>query len=234
MRDFSFCVLNNNLYQILAASYKHDYLDSIMSDYQEVTLDDVTSKIATGLNPRKNFVLGQGSNYYVTIKNMGDNRIYLDDKCDSIDDDALIKINKRSDLVVGDCLFSGIGTIGRVHLIDTPPTNWNISESVFTLRAATSVSPEFLYLLLLSDDMQGYANALASGSAQKGIRMADLKKYPLFLPNSERMAQLTSYWQPMIQEIKTNERENDQLSSISSSLLPKLLTGDLDVSKVEI
>lgn len=146
--------INNNLYQILAASYKHDYLDSIMTDYQEVTLDDITSKIATGLNPRKNFVLGQGSNYYVTIKNMGDNRIYLDEKCDSIDDDALIKINKRSDLAVGDCLFSGIGTIGRVHLIDTPPTNWNISESVFTLRAATLVSSEFLYLLLLSDDMQ--------------------------------------------------------------------------------
>ena len=226
--------INNNLYQILAASYKHDYLDSIMTDYQEVTLDDITSKIATGLNPRKNFVLGQGSNYYVTIKNMGDNRIYLDEKCDSIDDDALIKINKRSDLAVGDCLFSGIGTIGRVHLIDTPPTNWNISESVFTLRAATLVSSEFLYLLLLSDDMQGYANALASGSAQKGIRMADLKKYPVFLPNSERMAQLTSYWRPLIQEIKNNERESDQLASIRSSLLPKLLTGDIDVSEVEI
>ena len=52
-------------------------LGMIPEGWKVVTLDDLTSKFGTGLNPRKNFVLGHGNNYYVTIKNMGNNRIYL-------------------------------------------------------------------------------------------------------------------------------------------------------------
>lgn len=126
-----------------------DIIDGVPEGWEIVTINDVTSKITTGLNPRKNFVLGNGNNYYVTIKNMANNTIYLDDKCDKVDDDAIEKINKRSDLKTGDILFSGIGTIGRVSLIDIPTNNWNVSESVFTLRTNDMVSKEFMYLMLL-------------------------------------------------------------------------------------
>lgn len=223
--------INRNLFELLAAMYKHDYLEEIANheDWSEVTMDDITSKFATGLNPRKNFVLGHGENYYVTIKNMNNNRVYLDSKCDMVDDEALIKINKRSDLQVGDLLFSGIGTIGRVHLIDEPPTNWNISESVFTMRPSEVVSSEFLYLLLLSYDMQDYAVSLASGSVQKGIRMADLKRYKLYLPSKEDMDRLTATWKPLVAQIKKHEKENDELAVLRDSLLPKLMSGELDV-----
>ena len=197
-------------------------------------MDDITSKFATGLNPRKNFVLGHGENYYVTIKNMNNNRVYLDSKCDMVDDDALVKINKRSDLQVGDLLFSGIGTIGRVHLIDEPPTNWNISESIFTMRPSKVVTSEFLYLLLLSYDMQDYALSLASGSVQKGIRMADLKRYKLYLPSKEDMDRLTFTWKPLIDQIKKFERENDELAILRDTLLRKLMSGELDVSNLNI
>jgi len=119
-----------------------DFMDGFPKKWEKVKLDDVLNKIATGLNPRKNFVLGEGENFYVTIKNMADNTVYLDDKCDKVNDDAIIKINKRSDLKIGDLLFSGIGTIGRVCLIDTPTNNWNISESVFTMRANKKISSD--------------------------------------------------------------------------------------------
>ena len=97
---------NNNLYKILDNIFKEKYLNNERYDlWEEVTLDDITSKFATGLNPRKNFVLGHGSNYYVTIKNMQNNDVILNDKCDKVDDEAILKINKRSDLKVGDLLF---------------------------------------------------------------------------------------------------------------------------------
>ena len=208
-----------------------------MIDHPEwvmTNLDETTSRFGTGLNPRKNFVLGHGNNYYVTIKNMGNNRIYLDDRCDKIDDDAIRRIQMRSDLKVGDLLFSGIGTIGRVFLIDKPATNWNTSESVFNLRPNAKVSSEFLYLLLLNNDMQDYAISLASGSVQKGIRMADLKKYSFFLPTSDVMEHLTSLWKPLIKQIKANEVESDSLAILRDTLLPKLMSGELDVSAIEL
>ena len=160
-------------------------VDGVPEGWSFVQLGDVLEKITTGLNPRKNFVLGNGNNYYVTIKNMRDNNIYLDDRCDKVDDEALEKINKRSDLRIGDILFSGIGTMGRVYLISIPTDNWNVSESVFTMRANHRISKELLYLMLLSDDVQNYCDLNAHGVAQRGIRMADLKAYKFKLPNQE-------------------------------------------------
>ena len=227
--------INNNLYHLLSLSFKNDYWDRAI-DHPEwimTTLDETTSRFGTGLNPRKNFVLGHGNNYYVTIKNMGNNRIYLDDRCDKIDDEAIRRIQMRSDLKVGDLLFSGIGTIGRVFLIDKPATNWNTSESVFNLHPNAKVSSEFLYLLLLNNDMQDYAISLASGSVQKGIRMADLKKYSFYLPTKEAMERLTSLWKPLIKKIKANEVESDGLAVLRDTILPKLLSGEIDVSDVE-
>ena len=227
--------INHNLYHLLMLSFQHEYWEkSTVCGWPMTTLGEVTSKFGTGLNPRKNFVLGQGSNYYVTIKNMGANRIFLDNRCDKIDDDAIEKIQKRSNLQVGDLLFSGIGTIGRVYLIDKPISNWNTSESIFNLHPIQNISSEFLYLLLLNDDMQKYAVSLASGSVQKGIRMADLKRYKFPLPPNDVMNQLTNLWAPIIQKIKTYEDENDHLASLRDTLLPKLMSGEIDVSQVEI
>lgn len=224
------------MYDLLFSMFKYYYLDEVVNhpEWSEVTIDDITSKFATGLNPRKNFVLGHGENYYITIKNMNNNRIYLDEKCARVDDEALKKINRRSDLRVGDLLFSGIGTIGKVYLIDEPATNWNISESVFTLRPASTVSSEFLYLLLLSYDMQEYAVNLASGSVQKGIRMADLKRYKLYLPTPKDMEGFTFMWKPLIAQIKKTEKMNDELAILRDSLIPKLMSGELDLSELDI
>lgn len=228
--------INNNLLKMSRFLYKEFYLNKAETYYVKkyVTLDEVTSKFATGLNPRKNFVLGEGDNYYVTIKNMENNSIVLDDKCASITDEALIKINKRSDLKVGDLLFSGIGTIGRVHLINEKPTNWNISESVFTIRPNELVSSEFLFIMLLSQEIQEYAKTLASGSVQKGIRMRDLKAFEFILPNEKDKSFLDSLLIPIIAHIKSNEKEIRELTKLRDTLLPKLMSGEIDVSNIEI
>lgn len=203
--------------------------NGIPKEWQKVKLEDVLSKIATGLNPRKNFVLGEGENFYVTIKNMADNTVYLDDKCDKVNDDAIIKINKRSDLKTGDLLFSGIGTIGRVCLIDIPTDNWNISESVFTMRANQKISSKFLYMLLLSQDVQNYCQSRANGSAQKGIRMGDLRKYTFLLPTKNTMTNFTDQISPILRNVSLLRKENKNLIQQRDMLLPRLMSGKLEV-----
>ena len=204
-------------------------VDGVPEGWEIVTINDVTSKITTGLNPRKNFVLGNGNNYYVTIKNMANNTIYLDDKCDKIDDEAIEKINKRSDLKTGDILFSGIGTIGRVCLIDIPTNNWNVSESVFTLRANDMVSKEFMYLLLLGTDVQNYCQAHAHGAAQKGIRMADLKAFKFSLAPREVMQDFTRIVNPYINIVSRIQSQLRLLTEARDRLLPKLMSGEIEI-----
>ena len=204
-------------------------VDGVPEGWSFVQLGDVLEKITTGLNPRKNFVLGNGNNYYVTIKNMRDNNIYLDDRCDKVDDEALEKINKRSDLRIGDILFSGIGTMGRAYLISIPTDNWNVSESVFTMRANHRISKELLYLMLLSDDVQNYCDLNAHGVAQRGIRMADLKAYKFKLPNQEIIDNFTSIVTPILIRVQKLQKENLCLQESRDRLLPKLMSGEIEV-----
>ena len=200
-------------------------IDGVPDGWEKKTIDDVTCKVTTGLNPRKNFVLGKGSNYYVTIKNMADNTLFLDDRCDRVDNEALEKINKRSDLKIGDILFSGIGTIGRVALVDIPTNNWNVSESVFTLRANDIVTKEFLYLMLLSPDMQNYCQSNAHGAAQKGIRMADLKAYSFYLPPFGVIQKFTNLVTPTIKKVSSIRNQIRLLTEARDRLLPQLMSG---------
>ena len=204
-------------------------VDGVPEGWEKKTIDDVTCKITTGLNPRKNFVLGKGSNYYVTIKNMADNTLFLDDRCDRVDNEALEKINKRSDLKIGDILFSGIGTIGRVALVYIPTNNWNVSESVFTLRANDIVTKEFLYLMLLSPDMQNYCQSNAHGAAQKGIRMADLKAYSFNLPPFGVIQKFTNLVTPTIKKVSSIRNQIRLLTEARDRLLPKLMSGEIAV-----
>lgn len=205
------------------------FIEGLPEGWTNVQLDDVLEKITTGLNPRKNFVLGNGRNYYVTIKNMRDNNVYLDNKCDKVDDEAIEKINKRSNLEIGDILFSGIGTMGRVYLVCIPTDNWNVSESVFTLRANKKISKELLYLLLLSDDMQNYCDLNAHGAAQRGIRMADLKAYRFNLPTKELIDRFTSLVTPFINRVQKLRHENLLLQESRDRLLPQLMSGEIEV-----
>ena len=209
--------------------YKEWFVGLRFPGWKIVSLDDVISKITTGLNPRKNFVLGKGNNFYVTIKNMGDNNIYLDDKCDKIDDEALEKINKRSDLRTGDILFSGIGTMGRVYLISIPTNNWNVSESVFTMRVNERITNEYLYMVLLSDDMKSYCDQNAHGVAQRGIRMADLRAYKLFLPDDNTLKIYTFISKPLIQKVQSLQKQCKELTEARDRLLPKLMSGEIEL-----
>lgn len=204
-------------------------VDGVPEEWEMVSLDDVIQKITTGLNPRKNFVLGKGNNYYVTIKNMGENNIYLDDKCDKIDDEALEKINKRSDLRTGDILFSGIGTMGRVYLISIPTNNWNVSESVFTIRANDRITNEYLYLVLLSDDMKSYCDQNAHGAAQRGIRMADLRAYKFLLPPQGILNEFTMFANPLIKKVQSLQHQKKDLTEARDRLLPKLMSGEIEL-----
>lgn len=227
--------INRNLEAQAQALFKSWFVDfepwggTMPDDWKEVSLNEMTSKFGTGLNPRKNFKLGEGENYYVTIKNMGNNRVYLDDRCDKVTDEAIEKINKRSKLQAGDLLFSGIGTIGRVALVTETPTNWNTSESVFNLHPANNISSEFLYVLLLSDVLQNYVKVHAQGGVQQGIRMASLKDYKMYIPEDSKMKQFDSLIIPIITRIKNIDKENDRLATLRDMLLPKLMKGEIEL-----
>lgn len=227
--------INQKSYSLLSLLYKKDYLlNKKKSQWKKVKLKEILSKFTNGLNPRKNFTLGNGNNNYVTIKNMTNFHTLDFNSCAMVDTKALEIINSRSKLKQGDVLFSSIGTIGRCYFIDELPQNWNISESVFVLSPNEKINSEFLFMLLISPELQNYSISSASGSVQKGIRKKTLEEFELFLPDIEELKRITFNWKLILNNIKANEKEIDKLNAIKKILLPKLISGEIDVSKLDI
>ena len=195
------------------------------------SLGEVISRSGTGLNPRDNFELGRGGNYYVTIKNVSNGRIVLDDKCDRIDDEALKIIDRRSQLQSGDVLFTSIEPVGVTYLIHEKPANWNINESVFTIRSDTKmISPEYLLLLLSSKEMKAFTKNSSTGSIHKGIRHAVLKSFNLAYANKRLVDDFSVVLKPILKKMHVLDNENQQLTQLRDWLLPMLMNGQVRVA----
>ena len=193
-------------------------------------LNSVVERIGTGLNPRDNFKLGEGNNYYITIKDIEQGRIIFSDKTDRVSDVTLDIINKRSDIKVGDILFTSIQPVGLTYLIHEKPVNWNINESVFTIRANQSlVTSEYLFKLLSSEQMKVFSKNSSSGSIHKGIRHRVLKNFVFAYANLSVIKKFTVMITPILQKQYKLEIENNNLQSLRDFLLPMLMNGQVTV-----
>ena len=176
------------------------------------------------MNPRDNFVLNSGGkNYYVTIKNFEHGHLYLDDDCDKVDDEALKVIQARSDLRINDILFTSIGRIGDCYLIKKQPENWNINESVFTLRPNTAeIEPEYLFHVIHSDGVLNQILNDVTGSTFKSIKIADLKKTDIPVTTRQEQTKLASFISNLEDIITLHQRKCEKLKNIKKSLLEKM------------
>lgn len=167
-----------------------------------VLLKDVVERISTGLNPRKNFKLNQGGNCnYITIKNIKNGKLINLDSCDKIFEEDLSLINKRSDLRIGDILFASIGANGDCYKITEIPKDWNINESVFSIRPNDKILSDYLMYVLRSEAAINYYKKVQTGSTFKSIKINQLKEMPLSLPSIQEQKELIKQIEKKLQII---------------------------------
>lgn len=202
----------------------------IPEEWSVVQLEEIIERSGTGLNPRDNFKLGSGNNYYVTIKNVINGKIVLDDKCDKIDDEALRVIDRRAQLQPGDVLFTSIEPVGVTYLIQEKPSNWNINESVFTLRPNVSrATPEYLYMLLSSMEMKVFTKNSSSGSVHKGIRHGVLKSFRVTYGGKKVVENFSKIVEPILKRTHALDKESSDLIRFRDWLLPLLMNGQVTI-----
>lgn len=162
----------------------------------------------TGFNPRQFFRLNtdDAENYYITIREIHGGRIVPSEKTDRINDEALCLCNNRSNLEVGDVLFSGTGTIGETAVITEEPSNWNIKEGVYTIKPnQTRIVPQFLRYLLTSEQMETAYMKKVAGGTVKSIPMAEMRKLLIPVPSideQKRIVLLLSRFDTLCNDLK--------------------------------
>jgi specificity subunit len=158
-------------------------------------IGEVIKSIKTGLNPRKNFKLNtvDANNFYVTVREIQDGKIIFSEKTDKVNDDALILINNRSTLEVGDVLFSGTGTVGRMAVIDQTPKNWNIKEGVYVLKPKIEfILSKYLFHILSQQQIVDNYKRKIVGSPVISLPMSELKKIKIPIPPLTEQARIVA------------------------------------------
>ena len=158
-------------------------------------LEKVLESLKTGLNPRKFFRLNteDADGYYVTVREIGDRNVRYWESKDRVNKDGLLRINERANLEIGDVLFSGTGTIGRVSLIEETPDNWNVKEGVYILKPKKEIiNPVYLMHLMRSDYMKKLYSDYIVGNPVSSVPMRDLKKVKFELPDLDTQEKISN------------------------------------------
>ena len=89
---------------------------------------------------------------------------------------------------------------------------------------------EILYLLFSLTNVQ----SIVTGAVQPKISQANLNKVPVIIPSEAELSTFDSIIQPIFSQIRNLRAENNRLAVIRDTMLPRLISGELDVSDVQL
>ena len=135
----------------------------------------------------------------------------------------------KSTLYGNEIIISNVGDVGSVHLcpkLDIPMT---LGNNIIMLRPNEKEYNYFLYLWFKYFSGQGLIQGIKGGSAQPKFNKTDFKNLPLLIPSFEIIER--SYWifESMFSILSSNVKENSRLSTLRDTLLPRLMSGELEV-----
>lgn len=135
----------------------------------------------------------------------------------------------KSTLYGNEIIISNVGDVGSVHLcpkLDIPMT---LGNNIIMLRPNEKEYNYFLYLWFKYFSGQGLIQGIKGGSAQPKFNKTDFKNLPMLIPSFEIIER--SYWifESMFSILSSNVKENSRLSLLRDTLLPRLMSGELEV-----
>ena len=203
----------------------------IPADWEVKKLNACLKHINTGLNPRDNFVLGNGTIKYITVKNLTTDGTIDFSGCDLIDENARTIVHERSKISKGDILFASISPLGRCYIIQEQPEKWDINESVFSIRPNQKIiTPEYLYCYLTSEWFMKKAEKEATGSIFAGIRMAALNAMTIIVPDEKVLKRFSSLIKPIFGQKDKLFNGIQHLTKLRDELLPLLMNGQVTLN----
>lgn len=228
--------INDNLIQQVNAIFKHWFSDSPKLDSMaKVALADLCLVITKGTTPTtlgRPFV-SEGINFIKAESILGNH---------AIDKNKFAFINtetndllKRSIICSGDIVFTIAGTLGRFALIDDSVLPANTNQAVAIIRADPQlVMPEYLYSFFLGNWHNDYYTKRIQQAVQANLSLGTIKSLPIPILPDRDMSEYLGMISPIIKMTKLNEHEITRLENMRDTLLPRLMSGELDVSDFDI
>lgn len=196
-------------------------VDGIPEGWRKDSVNSIIS-LLSGFAFKSDSFTDDGKYKLVTIKNVQDG--FFDGENVNHISEIPTKVPEHCYLNNGDILLSLTGNVGRVCLV--VGENYLLNQRVAKLQ---SIYPSYTYCLFRNKDMFDIINNLANGAAQQNLSPIKTGEVKITIPNETLLFNFERIVSPMIKNIINLNRQNIELKQARDRLLPKLMSGELEV-----
>lgn len=225
--------LNDNLLEQASTLFNSAIQQSTSVVYAELgSLAEV--KGGKRLPKGVNLVTTPNQHPYIRVRDLN-NTVFasLSNDYEYVDDETQQSISRYT-VSTGDLLISIVGTIGLTAIVDHTLNKANLTENCVKLTNIKNITPEYLLLFLRS--LQG-VEAISKGTVgavQLKLPIKNIQSITVPLLCDEGLQPLQETLSAIFSQISANIVEMKQLADIRDTLLPKLMSGELDVSSLDL
>ena len=225
--------INDNLQQQAAAIFRSWFVDcapfggKAPDEWKNVTLEDITALISRGITPK---YADDTDQIVINQKCIRNHTIDL-----SLARTHTPKVINEKWLRFGDLLINstGDGTLGRAAQVWFQPKNLTVDSHVTIARPAKENLIFYIGLWGILHEKE--IESLHTGSTgQTELPRDRVKAMELRLPDNDTLDRFNALITPMAAAIVANQEENNQLAALRDAILPKLMSGEIDVSAVQL
>lgn len=224
--------INNNLEQQAQAIFKSWFVDFEPFDGQVpdvwksgVLGDFVEIKRGGSPRPIQNYLSDSGLHWLKISDATSISSPFINEIKEYIIEEGL---KKTVFLKAGNLVLSNSATPGLPKILDTD----TCIHDGWLCFPSSKLSNEYLYLYFKY--IRNNLVALGNGSVFTNLKTDILKNYPTNLPSSEVLNEFDGIIKPIFSMILSNTRETKRLIEIRDTLLPKLMSGELDASEIDL
>ncbi len=225
--------INENLEQQAQALFKlwfveHSPFDSVEpNEWKNVNLEDITSLISRGIAPKYS---DSSAQMVINQRCIRNHMIDL-----SLARAHTPKAINEKWLRFGDLLINstGDGTLGRTAQVWFQPQNLTVDSHVTIVRPIKENLIFYIGLWGILHERE--IESLHTGSTgQTELPRERVKALELLLPDDETLDRFNTLVAPMADAIVSNQEESNRLAALRDALLPKLMSGEIDVTDIQI
>lgn len=222
--------INNNLLEQVLAIYRHDFIETTNKLRQICRADDYFDISIGKTPPRKEqhcFSNSFKDIAWVSIADMGSCGLYISDSSEKLTREAINQYNVK---IVPDntVLLSFKLTVGRIAITNGIMTT---NEAIAHFKTNKKEINEYLYCYLKCFNYQTMGS---TSSIAIAVNSKIIKEMPFIVPTNKELIEFHNLTSPIFEMIKANQSEIKDLVELRNTLLPKLLTGELDLSNTKI
>ena len=222
--------INKNLEEQAQAIFKNMFVDNFNPAWRKCRADEVFNISIGKTPPRKEhqwFTQDSKDITWVSISDMGSCGVYIGRSSEYLTAEAVKKFNVRK-VPCNTVILSFKLTVGRVAITDRELTT---NEAIAHFVTEDSFMTEYLYLYLKNFSYQTMGSTSSIATA---INSKIIKAMSFVLPTEEELCTFHKLVEPLFLMILQNQHENQKLGELRDALLPRLMSGEIDVSAVEI